>query len=204
MMPGIDLLIARDLSLEIKDQLDENTLAKLERELFFQHGMSLKLSIEHFGKLHNALKKYLKIDLKKFEEDCIKKIIQVSKPANKYCIKIVNPRLSNEIFDFYGDPQSRKILTCIMGKSLTVSTILKNSEVLKSPAYRKIENLLLGGLILESGKILINNKRVSQYRCIFEKVNVAIKKDELVIKCILNARNFNESSIAQQGIFEIL
>ena len=91
-----------------------------------------------------------------------------------------------------------------MGKSLTGSTILKNSEVLKSPAYRKIENLLLGGLILESGKILINNKRVSQYRCIFDEVHAVIKKDELVIKCIVNARNFNESSIAQLGIFEIL
>ena len=56
-MPAIDLLIARDLSLEIKNQLDETILAKLERELFFTHGMSLKLSIEHFGKFHNALKK---------------------------------------------------------------------------------------------------------------------------------------------------
>jgi len=47
-MPGIDLLLARDLSLEIKNQLDETILTKLERELFFKHGMSIKLSIEHF------------------------------------------------------------------------------------------------------------------------------------------------------------
>ena len=156
-MPGIDLLIARDLSLEIKNQLDETILTKLERELFFKHGMSIKLSIEHFEKFHNALKKYPNIDLKKFEEDCIKKIIQVSNSANKYFIKIVNPRLSKEIFDFYGDPQSRQILSCMMGKSLTVSKILKNSKVLQSPAYRKIENLLLSGLILESGTIIIKS-----------------------------------------------
>ncbi len=201
-MPAIDLLIARDLSLEIKNQLDETILAKLERELFFKHGMSIKLSIEHFEKFHNILKKYSNIDLKKFEEGCIKKIIEVSKSANKYFIKIVNPRLSNEIFNFYGDTQSRQILSCIMGKSLTVPIILKNSKVLQSPAYRKIENLLLTGLILESGTIIINNKRVSQYRCFFDEVHVVIRENDLVMEGIVNARNFNESSISKLGLFE--
>jgi len=201
-MPGIDLLLARNLSLEIKNQLDEPILAKLERELFFKHGMSLKLSIEHFEKLHNALKKYLKIDLKNFEEDCIKKIVRVSKSENKYFIKIVNPRLSNEIFDFYGDPQSRKILSCIMGKSLTISKILKNSKVLQSPAYRKIENLLLTGLILESGTIITKTKRVSQYICFFDEVHAVIRENELVMEGIVNARNFNKSSISKLGLLE--
>ena len=201
-MPGIDLLISRDLSMEIKTNMDKNILKILEKELFFQHGMSLKLSIEHFEKLHNALKKYLNIDLIKFEEDCIKKIIQVSKSENKYFIKIVNPRLSNEIFDFYGDPQSRQILSCIMGKSLTISKILKNSKVLQSPAYRKIENLLLSGLILESGTIIKNNKRVSQYRCFFDEVHVVIRENDFVMEGVVNARNFNESSISKLGLFE--
>jgi len=201
-MPGIDLLISRDLSMELKTNMDKNILKKLERELFFQHGMSLKLSIEHFEKFHTTLKKYLNIDLKKFEEDCIKKIIRVSKSKNKYYIKIVNPRLSNEIFDFYGDPQSRQILSCIMGKSQTISKILKNSNVLKSPAYRKIENLLLSGLILESGTIIINNKRVSQYRCFFDEVHVVIRENDLVMEGVVNARNFNESSISELGLFE--
>ena len=201
-MPGIDLLISRDLSMELKTNMDKNILKKLEKELFFQHGMSLKISIEHFEKLHTALKKYLNIDLKKFEEDCIKKIIRVSKSENKYFIKIVNHRLSNEIFDFYGDSQSRQILSCIMGKSLTISKILTNSNVLKSPAYRKIENLLLSGLILESGTIIINNKRVSQYRCFFEEVHVVIREHDLVMEGVVNARNFNESSISKLGLFE--
>jgi len=201
-MPAIDLLIARDLSLEIKNQLDETILTKLERELFFEHGMSIKLSIEHFEKLHNVLKKYSNIDLKKFEEDCIKKIIEVSTFANKYFIKIINPRLSHEIFNFYGDHQSRQILSCIMGKSLTISKILKNSKVLQSPAYRKIENLLLSGLILESGTIIINNKRVSQYRCFFDEVHVVIRENDLVMEGVVNAKNFNESSISKLGLFE--
>jgi len=55
-----------------------------------------------------------------------------------------------------------------MGKSKTIPEILETSGVLKSPGYRKIENLLLNGLILESGKIITKRKRIFQYSCIFE------------------------------------
>ena len=109
-MPGIDLLISRDLSLEFKTQLDENILKKLERELFFKHGMSIKLSIEHFEEFHDILKNNLDIEIEKFETDCIKKIVQVSKNKNNYVVKITSQKLCDKIFNFYGNPESRKIL----------------------------------------------------------------------------------------------
>ena len=201
-MPGIDLLISRDLSIEIKAQLDKNILEKLEKELFFEHGMSIKLSIEHFGKFHSVLKNNSSVDLEKFEKNCIKKIIQVIKSNNCYKIKIVSQKLSEKIFNFYGDPESRKILICIMNKNQTISEILENSKILKSPVYRKIENLLLHGLILESGKILKNTKRISQYTCIFDEIQVLIGENRLVLECIINAKRFNESSIAKLGLFD--
>ena len=201
-MPGIDLLISRDLSLEIKNHLDQNILKKLEKELFFEYGMSIKLSIEHFEKFHKVFKNISSIDLEKFEKDCIKKIIKVSESKNNYNVKIFNQKLSEKIFNFYGDPESRAILFCIMGKNQTVSEIQKNSRILKSPTYRKIENLLLDGLILESGKIFKNNKRVSQYNCIFEEVHAVIGEKGLKLEGIVNAKRFNESSIAKLGLFD--
>ena len=83
----------------------------------------------------------------------------------------------------------------------SVSELLKISEVLKSPAYRKTENLLLDGLILESGKILKNNKRVSQYFCIFDEVHAIIKNNELVVEGIICSSIFNQSSITKTGLF---
>jgi hypothetical protein len=88
-----------------------------------------------------------------------------------------------------------------MGRSLTISEILKISKVLKSPAYRKIDNLLLDGLILESGKIFKDNKRISQYFCIFDEVHAVIKKNELVLEGIVNPTNFKQSSITKTGLF---
>ncbi len=201
-MPGIDLLVSTDLSLEIKNNLDHNVLKKLERELFFEHGMSIKLSIEHFINFHEMLKKNSDIDLAKFEKDCIEKIIQVSKSNNNYKVKIISKKLSEKIFNFFGDPESRAILLCIMNKGQTITEIQKNSGILKSPTYRKIENLLLDGLILESGKILKNNKRVSQYRCIFDEVHAVIGEKKLKLEVILSAKRFNESSITKLGLFD--
>ena len=201
-MPGIDLLVSADLSLEIKNNLDHNVLKKLERELFFDHGMSIKLSIEHFMNFHDVLKKNSDIDLAKFEKDCIEKIVQVSKSNNNYKVKIISKKLSEKIFNFFGDPESRAILLCMMNKGQTVTEIQKNSGILKSPTYRKIENLLLDGLILESGKILKNNKRVSQYRCIFDEVHAVIRGKKLKLEVILSAKRFNESSIAKSGLFD--
>jgi hypothetical protein len=201
-MPGIDLLISRDLSCEIKTKLDKNILKELERELFFEHGMSIKLSIEHFINFHEMLKKNSDIDLVKFEKDCIEKIIQVSKSNNNYKVKIISKKLSEKIFNFFGDPESRAILLCMMNKGQTVAEIQKNSGILKSPTYRKIENLLLDGLILESGKILKNNKRVSQYRCIFDEVHAVIMEKKLKLEVIFSAKIFNESSIAKSGLFD--
>jgi hypothetical protein len=164
-MPGLDLLISRGLSLELKDNLDSDILKILEKKLFFEHGMSIKLSIEHFEKFHETLKNNSSMDLETFEKSCIDKIIKVSKTKNNYTVQIIDKKLSEKILDFFGDPETRRILMSLMSNSLTISEILKISNVLKSPAYRKIENLLLDGLILESGKILKNNKRVSQYFC---------------------------------------
>jgi hypothetical protein len=201
-MPGIDLLVSADLSKEIKNNLDHNVLKKLERELFFEHGMSIKLSIEHFINFHEMLKKNSDIDLAKFEKDCIEKIIQVSRSNNNYKVKIISKKLSEKIFNFFGDPESRAILLCMMNKGQTITEIQKNSRILKSPTYRKIENLLLDGLILESGKILKNNKRVSQYRCIFDEVHAVIGEKKLKLEVILSAKRFNESSIAKLGLFD--
>ncbi len=202
-MPGIDLLISSNLSMEIKTNMDKNILKKLEKELFFENGMSIKLSIENYKKFHDIFKKFSSIDIEKFEKDCINKIIKVSESKNNYNIEIINQKLTEEIFSFYGDPETRAILLCIMDQSQAVSEIQKYSRILKSSTYRKIEQLLLDGLILESGKILKHNKRVSKYRCVFEEVHTVIGEKRLKLEGIVDAKRFNESSIAKLGLFDI-
>lgn len=200
LLPGIDLLLSKELSNEIKKQLEKEILKKVERELFLEHGMSIKLSMENFQVFHNVLKKNSKIDLITFEKNCLNKIIEVSPSKNNYLLKITNQNLAEKLFDFFGDAQSRKILQCIMGEGHTVAEILKKSKVLKSPAYRKLENFLIYGLIFESGKILDDKKRISQYECIFNEIHAEINKDSLFFEGEVNGRNFRKSSILKTGL----
>ena len=62
-MIGIDRVISSSLTSQIKKNLDLDILKKVERELFLEHGMSIKLSIEHFHV-------FLKILKKKFKHRC--------------------------------------------------------------------------------------------------------------------------------------
>ena len=199
-MPGIDLLLSRYLAKEIKIQLKSSYLKQIERDLFFLHGMSIKLSIENFEIFHKILKSFPEIDAKNFEKSCLGQIISLHKHNKDYSVKIVHPDLINKILDYLGDPESRKLLTSIMEKNLTIPEILSLTKVLKSPAYRKIENMLLDGLILESGKILSNKKRVSRYRSIFKEIHIIFGKNFITLDCILSKNDLESSSIFKLGI----
>ena len=94
-MGGIDRLISYVLAVEIKKKMDLDLLKKVERELFLNHGMSIKLSIEHFQKFTSVLKKNSSMDYKKFEKECINKIVKIKKRDDKYYVTIVNTNLSD-------------------------------------------------------------------------------------------------------------
>ena len=55
-MSGIDRIIASPVSTEIKKNLELDSLKKIERELFLDSGMSIKLSIEHFDNFMRVFK----------------------------------------------------------------------------------------------------------------------------------------------------
>ena len=199
-MPGIDRLISLYLANEFKCKLKPSTLKNIEKNLFFIHGMSIKLSIENFKILHDELSYLPEIDPTNLEKICIEKIIRINKTDNNYSIKIIHPKLLTKIFDHLGDPESRKLINSIMGRDLTIPEILKETKILKSPAYRKLENMLLDGLILESGKILSNGKRVSRYRCLFKKIQLSIGQKILEIDFLIDKKDLESSSVFRFGV----
>lgn len=201
-MPGIDRLISKYLANEFKRQLKTSILKKIEKDLFFIHGMSIKLSIENFKTLHDQLRSFPELEPKNLEKTCIEKIIQITKTNNDYSIKIINSKLLTKIFDYLGDPESRKLISSMMSIELTIPEILAETKILKSPAYRKIENMLLDGLIVESGKILSNKKRVSRYRCIFKEIKLTVGKNNFEIDILMNKKELESSSVFKFGYLE--
>ena len=193
-MAGIDRLIATSLSNVIKKKLDSNELKNIERKLFLEHGMSIKLSIEYFHKFSETLKNISNIDRKKFENECINKIIKIKKTDNDYSVKIIDQKLIDLMLELCGDSETRKIITCLFDNDLTIPQILKESKVPKTSGYRKIENLIINGLILESGKVLSESKRISKYKCVFDEIKIEMKKNDIMIQGIINKKTFDKST----------
>jgi len=193
-MSGIDRLISVALSTEIKKKMDVDTLKKVERELFLEHGMSIKLSIEHFQKFTNVLKESSNIDVKRFEKDCINKIIKVKKRDVKYNVTIIDTLLSNLILELFSDQETRKIISSLLENQYTIPQILKESKVPKTSGYRKIENLIINGLVLESGKVLSESKKISKLECIFQEIKLDIKKEKITVNGVISKKIFEKST----------
>ncbi len=200
-MSGIDRLISGALSTEIKKKVSLDILKKVERELFLEHGMSIKLSIEHFHKFTSVFKKNSNLDVKKFERECISKIIKVKKNNDKYILTIINSNLSDLILELFGDIETRKIISSLLEKEFTIPQILKESKVPKTSGYRKIENLIINGIIIESGKILSESKKIFKLQCIFQEINLDMKKEKIVVKGVVSQKMF-EKSTSMKSILE--
>ena len=201
-MGGIDRMIATALSCKIKKELDSEILKNTERELFLEHGMSIKLSIEHFDKFTSVLKKNSTIDIKKFEKYCISKILKVKKRDKEFLVTIVDSNLRDLILELFGEVETRKIISTLLENEYTIPQILKESKVPKTSGYRKIENLILHGLIIESGKVLSESKKISKLQCVFQEIRLEIKKDKIVIIGVVNKKMF-EKSTSMKSIIEL-
>ena len=193
-MGGIDKLISAALSKEIKKELDLDLLKKVERELFLEHGMSIKLSIEHFQKFTNALKKNSHIDTIKFEKDCVNKILKIKKRDDKYNVTIINSDMVDLILDLFSESETRKIISSLLENEYTIPQILKESKVPKTSGYRKIENLIFNGIIIESGKVLSESKKISKLQCVFQEIKLDIKKEKITVVGTVSEKMFEKST----------
>ena len=193
-MAGINKLISTGLSLKIKKEIGLDVLKKVERELFLEHGMSIKLSIEHFEKFINVFKKNSNININKFEKDCINKIIKIRKKDDKYLVNVIDSELVNTIFEFLGDSESRKIISILLENEYTIPKILKESKIPKTSGYRKIEDLLISEVLIETGKILSESKKISKIRCIFQEVSINVKEEKITINGIISKKLFEKST----------
>jgi len=202
-MAGIDKLVSTRLSIKIKKEMGIDVLKKVERELFLEHGMSIKLSIEHFQKFVNILKKNSNININKFEKDCINKIIKVKKKNENYVVNVIDSKLVNTIFEFLGDSESRKIISILLDNEYTIPQILKESKIAKTSGYRKIEDLLISGFLIETSKILSESKKISKIRCIFQEVSINVKAEKISINGIVSKKLF-EKSTSMKSVIDAL
>jgi hypothetical protein len=107
------------------------------------------------------------------------------------------------ILELFGEIESRKIISCLLENEYTIPQILKESKVPKTSGYRKIENLILNGLLIESGKILSESKKISKLQCVLQEIKLDIKKGKIVITGVISKKMFEKSS-SMKSIVKLL
>ena len=120
----------------------------------------------------------------------------------EFLVTIVDSDLRDLILELFGEVETRKIISTLLENEYTIPQILKESKVPKTSGYRKIENLILNGLIIESGKVLSESKKISKLQCIFQEIRLEIKKDKFGIIGIVNEKMF-EKSTSMKSIIEL-
>ena len=193
-MPGIDKLISTSLPIKIKKRIEADTLKKIERELFLEHGMSIKLATEQFQTLLKVIKKNSQLDVNELEKECLEQFIQVKKTKENYYVTILDSKLIHFILDIFGDTEVRKMILSILKSEHTIPEILKESGIPKTSGYRKIENLLINGFFVETGKILSESKKISKIQCVFQEIIIDAKKEKLIIHGIVPKKIFEKST----------
>ncbi|WP_428325914.1 transcriptional regulator [Nitrosopumilus sp.] len=193
-MPGLDKLISISLPTKIKKKIDADTLKKIERELFLEHGMSIKLATEHFQTLLKIIKKNSELDINEFENECLKEIIQVKKVKENYNLTILDSKLVHIILDMFGDDETREMIISILKSEHTIPEILRESGIPKTTGYRKIENLLINGFFIETGKVLSESKKISKIQCVFQEILIDAKKEKLIVSGIVPKQIFEKST----------
>ncbi len=150
-----------------------------------------------------VLKKNSTLDVNKFEKECIEKILKIKKSGEKYLVTIIDLDLKNLILQLFGEEKARKIISCLLENEYIIPQILKESKVPKTSGYRKIENLIIHGLFIESGKVLSESKKISKLQCVFQEIKLDIKKGKIAVNGIINEKMF-EKSTSMKSILETL
>ncbi len=62
---------------------------------------------------------------------------------------------------------------------------------------------MINGLIIESGKVLSESKRISKIQCVFQEIKLDIKKEKITVKGVMSKKMF-EKSTSMKSIFDAL
>jgi hypothetical protein len=199
-MSGLDSLIAKSLSVTIRDNLGERTLQKIEQRIFERHGINLTQAIEDFPKLDGVLREFFGAGAEGLERQFMKNMVAIESSANqeREWITIEDPNLASIILKALGDDDKNRILNAVLGKSMIISDLLFVCQIPQTSGYRKVNSLIENGLLVsDDHDTLSDGKIVTRYRSLFENVQINIVQNKITIKIQVPEKSLKSSSIIQ-------
>jgi len=196
---GIDNLLVPSLRKQIEENLGAEKLKKIEQRLIERHGMNMVQAVKDFHKLDSVLREFFGVNADEIETKSLLKVIELERTEKKEeWITIQDQELSKIFLDTLGDKDKKKILGTVLNKSLIVSDILKESKIPQTSGYRKINSMILNGILISNGfELSKDNKKIKKYETVFQNIKMDIRENGMIVKIQLKKHLLTNSVIFQ-------
>lgn len=196
---GIDNLLVPSLRKQIEENLGVEKLKKIEQRLIERHGMNMVQAVKDFHKLDSVLREFFGVNADEIETKSLLKVIELERTEKKEgWITIQDQELSKIFLDTLGDKDKKKILGTVLKKSLIVSDILKESKIPQTSGYRKINSMILNGILISNGfELSKDNKKIKKYETVFQNIKMDIQENGMIVKIQLKKYLLTNSIIFQ-------
>lgn len=197
-MVGFDHLIAKSLNDSMREQLGSKTVKRIEDRLFEKFGISFTQAIEEFEKLDVVLREFFGKGADGIERKLFENIFQTkSKKSANTWYTIKDPQINSVILQAFGDNEKKQILEFTSDTSKIIAEIIKECKLPQTSGYRKINSLIDDGLLVNSGQITKENKKVNKYISVINNVKINIEKNKMIVDLQLNPQQLQNSSVVQ-------
>jgi len=196
---GIDNLLVPSLRKQIEENLGAEKLEKIEQRLIERHGMNMVQAIKDFHKLDSVLREFFGASADEIETKSLHNVIELEKTEKKEdWVTIHDQELSKIFLETLGDKDKKIILGIVLNKSLIVADILKESKIPQTSGYRKINSMILNGILISHGFELSNdNKKIKKYETVFQNIKMNIQENDMIVRIQLKKHLLTNSTIFQ-------
>ena len=163
-MHGLDALLAKAISANIRKNLGEKTIQKIESRLIEKYASNLTESIESFSQLDSVLREFFGNGAEAIEREIVEHAckLEKSKVEESKWFKLEDPLITQVILNSFGDVDKRKILESLVGNSKIISEIIESCDIPQTSAYRKFGSLVNSGLVILDGTIARDGKIIQK------------------------------------------
>ena len=195
-MNELDHLLSKAIIHAIKAELKDEMIKKIEDE---------GIKIDDLLSISDKAKAYLfETEFEALEDHVLRDFLSVeehSQTKEKW-LTIKNRELTEKILKTFADPEKKAILDLTNEGSETIPKILVLCNLPNTTGYRKMKQLIEDGFVTSVGMAeTFEGKRALIYRSIIQKIQISIKKNEIIAK-ILVPKDILSSSYIVSSIME--
>ncbi len=195
-MPDIDSRLVNPT--ETQTDIANATMQKIEQSIFEKYHVSITECRKDTYKLDAALREIFgagHIVLEKIVLENVSSLEQ-SKEMDKGWMTIHDKSLTTIILDTIADKDKKRILAIPSDKPHIIAKIIQISGVPDNAAYRKINELIRDGMLIERGAIVTSDGRqIKKYVSLFENLKSGMVENKIILKTKLSEEALKASHI---------